>query len=615
MDPFYVTTPIYYVNDVPHLGHAYTTLVADALARYHRARGQDTFFLTGTDEHGQKIEEAARKAGRTDAGVRRRGRRALPRDLGQPRHRERRLHPHHRAAARAGRPGAVAAARTDARGHLPRRLRGLVLRRLRGLSTPRRSWSTAAARSTPTARSSCVKEPSYFFRMSQYADAAPRVHRGAPRVHPARLPPQRGARVRARRARGPVDLAHHVQVGHPGAGRPEARRLRLDRRALQLPQRPRLRVGDAALPQALAAGGPPHRQGHPAVPRGVLAGHADGGRPAAAADHLRPRLVDRARAEDVQVDPGNAHRSQSASPRTSARDAVRYFLLREVPLRPRRRLQLREAVRAPPAAISPTTSATCSTAPSRWCTSSPAGRCRTRRPRPSSTAEVHAAADGRCRRRSRDRRPTPWSGFAPSRALEAIWELRPARQPLRRRDRALDARQGRPRARAGAGAVQLPRGGLLHRAPDRAVHAGRPRARWPSSSASIPRGCSSGRGSRSWGRQLAPGQSHRHADPDLSRASTRTSAAALLAKWARPVRRPARAGGAGRPSGRCVAAEITIEDFQRLDLRVAKVLSAEPVPKADKLLKLTLDLGTESAARWWPASPRPIGPRSWSAAA
>src|SRR5262245_35933206 len=57
--PFYVTTPIYYVNDAPHVGHTYTTVVADALARYHRARGQETRFLTGTDEHGEKIETTA----------------------------------------------------------------------------------------------------------------------------------------------------------------------------------------------------------------------------------------------------------------------------------------------------------------------------------------------------------------------------------------------------------------------------------------------------------------------------------------------------------------------------------------------------------------------------
>ena len=57
----YVTTPIYYVNDVPHIGHAYTTIIADTMARYYRLKGYETFFLTGTDEHGQKIEEAAKK--------------------------------------------------------------------------------------------------------------------------------------------------------------------------------------------------------------------------------------------------------------------------------------------------------------------------------------------------------------------------------------------------------------------------------------------------------------------------------------------------------------------------------------------------------------------------
>lgn len=58
--PFYITTPIYYVNDEPHLGHAYTTILADALARFAHLRGSEVFFLTGTDEHGQKVQEAAR---------------------------------------------------------------------------------------------------------------------------------------------------------------------------------------------------------------------------------------------------------------------------------------------------------------------------------------------------------------------------------------------------------------------------------------------------------------------------------------------------------------------------------------------------------------------------
>lgn len=59
----YITTPIYYVNDNPHIGHAVTTLAADVFARYERLRGDETFFLTGTDEHGAKIAEAAAKAG------------------------------------------------------------------------------------------------------------------------------------------------------------------------------------------------------------------------------------------------------------------------------------------------------------------------------------------------------------------------------------------------------------------------------------------------------------------------------------------------------------------------------------------------------------------------
>jgi methionyl-tRNA synthetase len=62
---FYITTPIYYVNDVPHIGHAYTTLAGDVLARYRTIMGDEVFFLTGTDEHGQKVEKAANAAGET----------------------------------------------------------------------------------------------------------------------------------------------------------------------------------------------------------------------------------------------------------------------------------------------------------------------------------------------------------------------------------------------------------------------------------------------------------------------------------------------------------------------------------------------------------------------
>ena len=56
---FFITTPIYYVNDVPHIGHAYTSIACDFIARYKRMSGVETIFLTGTDEHGQKIQKAA----------------------------------------------------------------------------------------------------------------------------------------------------------------------------------------------------------------------------------------------------------------------------------------------------------------------------------------------------------------------------------------------------------------------------------------------------------------------------------------------------------------------------------------------------------------------------
>src|ERR671934_911834 len=61
--PYYLTTPIYYVNDAPHLGHAYTTVACDALARFMRLDGRRVKFLTGTDEHGQKVEQSARANG------------------------------------------------------------------------------------------------------------------------------------------------------------------------------------------------------------------------------------------------------------------------------------------------------------------------------------------------------------------------------------------------------------------------------------------------------------------------------------------------------------------------------------------------------------------------
>ena len=90
---YYVTTPIYYISGNPHIGHAYTTIVADVLARTARTF-QPTFFLTGTDEHGQKVANAAAEAGKTSAGVVRRAGAAMEGTLRRLPRLLRRLHPH-----------------------------------------------------------------------------------------------------------------------------------------------------------------------------------------------------------------------------------------------------------------------------------------------------------------------------------------------------------------------------------------------------------------------------------------------------------------------------------------------------------------------------------------
>lgn len=65
LSPFFISTPIYYVNGMPHLGHAYTSVAADVIARFNRKCGRDVFFLTGTDEHGQKVQQSAAAAGKS----------------------------------------------------------------------------------------------------------------------------------------------------------------------------------------------------------------------------------------------------------------------------------------------------------------------------------------------------------------------------------------------------------------------------------------------------------------------------------------------------------------------------------------------------------------------
>ena len=237
---FYLTTPIYYVNSVPHLGTAYTTIAADALARYRRLRGDDVFFLTGLDEHGQKVEQAAEENGVTPQEWVDRMARQVPRGVGDARHLQRRLHPHHRAAARARRRRRSSRCSTTA-ATSTRALRGLVLRPVRDLlhrgaartrTTPARSAAATSSSSARTTTSSSSRRTRT--GCSSYYEANPRLH-------PARDAPQRGALVREGRPARPVDLARQREVGHPAAVRREPHHLRVVRRAHQLHHGHRLR--------------------------------------------------------------------------------------------------------------------------------------------------------------------------------------------------------------------------------------------------------------------------------------------------------------------------------------------------------------------------------------
>jgi methionyl-tRNA synthetase len=97
---FYVTTPIYYVNAEPHIGHAYTTILADFQYRFHRMLGYDSYFLTGTDEHGEKIVEAAKsKNAASPQEIYRHHRGKVPGHLEGDRHQQLGFHTHDRGAS------------------------------------------------------------------------------------------------------------------------------------------------------------------------------------------------------------------------------------------------------------------------------------------------------------------------------------------------------------------------------------------------------------------------------------------------------------------------------------------------------------------------------------
>ena len=238
--PYFLTTPIYYVNDKPHLGHAYTTIVGDALARWHRLLGDEVFFLTGTDEHGLKVQQAAEAAGMTPKAFADSIAPLFQRGVGEARHRLRRLHPHDRAAPLRRRRRSSCSACYDAGDIELGPVRGLVLRRRARSTTPRTSWSTACARST-SARSSSSRRRT---TSSGCRASSSGCSTGTPRTRTSIVPEsraQRGARLHQGRPAGLLDQPDVARLGHPVALGPRARRLRVVRRAHQLHHRGRVR--------------------------------------------------------------------------------------------------------------------------------------------------------------------------------------------------------------------------------------------------------------------------------------------------------------------------------------------------------------------------------------
>ena len=130
--PFYITTAISYPNGAPHIGHAYEAIATDAIARFMRLDGYDVYFLTGTDEHGQKMQQTATKLGLTARALRDRNVPLFEKMVEAAGMLERRLHPHHRGAP-SPLVGGNLAPHGEERRHLSRQIRRLVFGARRGL--------------------------------------------------------------------------------------------------------------------------------------------------------------------------------------------------------------------------------------------------------------------------------------------------------------------------------------------------------------------------------------------------------------------------------------------------------------------------------------------------
>ncbi len=212
---YYVTTPIYYVNGEPHLGHVYTTIAADVLARHMRQRGEDVFFLTGTDEHGEPVAQAAEREG------------IAPRELAD-RNAERFKEVARRVEAtndffirtsdpraRGGRSGN----REPAEGERPRLrgpLRGLVLPALRRLQDRERDRSRATRCPIHLIELDREQEENWFFRLSAFQEPLEQLYAERPDLVLPREPLQRGAVVHPGRAQRRLAHPRTADLGRAG---------------------------------------------------------------------------------------------------------------------------------------------------------------------------------------------------------------------------------------------------------------------------------------------------------------------------------------------------------------------------------------------------------------
>ena len=410
---FYVTTPIYYVNDAPHIGHAYTTVTADALARWHRLlRRRDVWFLTGTDEHGLKVAQAAEQHGVTPREWADTIGRTLP---GRPGSSStsanddfiRTTEPRH---YRGGRPAPAGLLRR--RRHRAGHLRRPLLRRLRGLLHRGRADRRRSAPST-TVPVESVTEENYFFKLSRFEQRLLDWYD----AHPDAITPEtRRNEVLGFIRQGLQDFSisrTSLTWGVPIPWDPAHVTYVWFDAPHQLHHRRRLRPRRRALRHVVAGQPPPHRQGHHPLPLRLLAGHAAVRRARAARRLARARLAARRRREDVQ-DPAQPDR-----PGRPGRDVRGRRLPLPLPARPQLRARQRLLLRGD---------------------GRPLQHRPGQQPRQPARPGGHGGGQEVRRHRARSRRPTrrwppsprtavdeaatkAWADVQPNVALEATWRI------------------------------------------------------------------------------------------------------------------------------------------------------------------------------------------------